>query len=70
MRFQMHGPAETAMWLLVQHYTGRVGYKSTVKSEGLAADPPVIDCSGWVGLLLAQGMQADNEAAGHGVQHR
>lgn len=59
--------AETAMWQLVQRYTGRVGYKRTVKSEGLATDPPVIDCSGWVGLLLMEAMQAENEAAGRAV---
>lgn len=67
MHFPTHRAAESAMWLLVQRYTGRVGYKSTVKSEGLAAEPPLIDCSGWVGLLLTQGMRADNEATGHAV---
>ena len=42
MQFRTHRAAESAMWLLVQRYTGRVGYKSTVKSEGLVADPPII----------------------------
>ena len=59
--------AETAMWQLVRRYTGRVGYRRTAKDEGLAADPPVIDCSGWVGLLLTKAMQAENEAAGRAV---
>ena len=52
------------MWQLVERYTGRVGYKRAVKSEGLAAGEPVIDCSGWVGVLLNEAMQAENEAAG------
>jgi hypothetical protein len=55
------------MWRLVQRYTDRAGYKRRVKSEGLAADPPVIDCSGWVGLLLKEAMEAENEAAGRAV---
>ncbi|WP_322029525.1 hypothetical protein [Paraburkholderia sp. J76] len=59
--------AERTMWELVQTYTGRVGYQRGVKSEGLSADPPVIDCSGWTRLLLANAMQAENEAAGHPV---
>jgi hypothetical protein len=56
--------AETAMWHFVQMWTGRVGYERGVKSEGLSMTPPVIDCSGWVGLLLLRAMQAENEAAG------
>ncbi|KKB64387.1 hypothetical protein WM40_05540 [Robbsia andropogonis] len=52
------------MWQLVQLYTGRVGYQRGVKSEGLSADPPVIDCSGWTRLLLTKAMRAENEAAG------
>src|SRR5215216_3354494 len=67
MRFHPHRAAEATMWQLVQRYTGRVGYQSTVKSEGLSADPPVIDCSGGVGLLLTEAMQAENEAAGRAV---
>jgi hypothetical protein len=59
--------AERTMWELVQTYTGRVGYVRGMKSEGLMADPPAIDCSGWTGLLLTKAMQAENEAAGHAV---
>jgi len=59
--------AEAAMWQLVQRYTGRVGYRATVKAEGLAADPPVIDCSGWFGVLITAAMNAENEAAGRTV---
>jgi hypothetical protein len=55
---------EAAMWRLVGRYTGRVGYRRATKAEGLSADPPVIDCSGWVSVLLAQAMQAENAAAG------
>lgn len=59
--------AETTMWKLVQTYTGRVGYRRGVKAEGLLADPPVIDCSGWTVYLLTTAMQAQNEAAGFNV---
>jgi hypothetical protein len=59
--------AETAMWQLVQRYTGRAGYERGVKSEGLERAPLVIDCSGWTGLLLTRAMQAENEAAGRAV---
>ncbi|MFK4448730.1 hypothetical protein ABH944_008789 [Caballeronia udeis] len=55
---------EATMWRLVQRYTGQVGYQRGVKSEGLSANPPVIDCSGWTALLLTQAMQAENDAAG------
>ncbi len=58
---------ETTMWQLVQLYTGRVGYERGVKSEGLSANPPVIDCSGWTRLLLTKAMRAENEAAGRTV---
>ena len=58
---------EAVMWRLVQRHTGQVGYQRGVKSEGLSATPPVIDCSGWTALLLAQAMQAENEAAGRDV---
>jgi hypothetical protein len=57
----------TAMWALVDRYTGRVGYKGGVKASGLDADPPVIDCSGWVALLLSAGMEAANRAADSGL---
>jgi hypothetical protein len=53
-----------AMWRLVQRYTGRVGYKGGIKQEGLEASPPVIDCSGWVALLLSSGMRAANYSSG------
>jgi hypothetical protein len=56
--------AGAAMWRLVQRYTGRVGYKGGTKQEGLEANPPVIDCSGWVGLLLSSGMRAANYSSG------
>ncbi|QUS41918.1 hypothetical protein RPMA_26090 [Tardiphaga alba] len=51
------------MWALVERYTGKVGYKGAVKAEGLSFEPPVIDCSGWAGLLLTSAMQAANHAA-------
>ncbi|MEX3953104.1 hypothetical protein AB4Y40_35815 [Paraburkholderia sp. EG287B] len=59
--------AERTMWGLVETYTGRVGYQRGMKSEGLSAEPPVIDCSGWTRLLLTKAMQAENEAAGREV---
>lgn len=49
-----------AMWALVDRYTGKVGYSQGIKATGLEASPPVIDCSGWAGLLLVTGMQAAN----------
>ncbi len=49
-----------AMWALVDRHTGRVGYRGGAKALGLDADPPVIDCSGWVALLLCAGMEAAN----------
>ena len=52
------------MWILVDQYTGQVGYKGGVKANGLNADPPVIDCSGWVALLLSAGMKAANRTVG------
>ncbi|MFM0206669.1 hypothetical protein PQQ96_04615 [Paraburkholderia sediminicola] len=55
---------EAAMWRLVQRYTGRVGYRRGVKSEGLSANPPVIDCSGWTALLLTQALQTEGRPAG------
>jgi len=51
------------MWRLVEQYTGKVGYQRGVKAEGLAADPPVIDCSGWSRVLLSAAMKAENDAA-------
>ncbi|WP_143325696.1 hypothetical protein [Caballeronia sordidicola] len=59
--------AEKTMWKLVQTYTGRVAYQRGIKSEGLSADPPTIDCSGWTALLLTTAMQAQNEAAGRRI---
>jgi hypothetical protein len=53
--------AGVAMWNLVERYTGNVGYRGGVKAEGLVAIPPVIDCSGWVSLLLSTGMKAVND---------
>ena len=55
--------AEKVMWQLVQQFTGQVGYQRGVKSEGLTMTPPVIDCSGWTGLLLVRAMQAENDVA-------
>jgi len=55
------------MWQLVERYTGRVGYKGGVKAEGLSADPPVIDCSGWVSLLLSTAMESINGGCGRNV---
>ena len=57
--------AGAAMWELVQHYTGKVSYKLGAKSDALICNPPVIDCSGWVALLLTAAMSAasQNEAA-------
>ena len=52
------------MWRLVEQYTGRVGYYRGTKAAGLDASPPVIDCSGWVGLLLTSAMNAQNADAG------
>jgi hypothetical protein len=59
--------AEATMWQLVQRHTGQVGYQRGVKAEGLSATPAVIDCSGWVALLLNEAMQAENDAASHPV---
>jgi len=56
--------AEAAMWRLVQRYTGKAGYRHPVKAEGLTADPPVIDCSGWTALLLTEAVAAANAASG------
>ncbi|HEY2023519.1 hypothetical protein [Paraburkholderia sp.] len=56
--------AEATMWQLVQRHTGQVGYRRGVKAEGLSATPAVIDCSGWVALLLNEAMRAKNDAAG------
>ncbi|WP_279358741.1 hypothetical protein [Methylobacterium indicum] len=56
--------AGAAMWALVERYTGHVSYKRGAKASGLHEDPPVIDCSGWTGLLLSAGMAAANREAG------
>jgi hypothetical protein len=55
------------MWTLVQRHTGRVGYERGVKSEGLIADPPVIDCSGWSRVLLQTAMEAENAGSSQTV---
>jgi hypothetical protein len=57
------GASGAAMWTLVTHYTGRVGYGGGVKEIGLKSDPPVIDCSGWAALLLSAGMRAANRVS-------
>lgn len=59
--------AEATMWRLAQRYTGRVSYRRGVKAEGLSMTPPVIDCSGWVSVLLTQAMRAENESAGRTI---
>jgi hypothetical protein len=51
------------MWTLVDRYTGHVRYRGGIKATGLDANPPVIDCSGWVAFLLASGMKAANSLA-------
>ncbi len=56
--------AGSAMWDLVDRYTGQVGYKGGAKADKLQTSPPVVDCSGWTALLLATGMQAANAVAG------
>ena len=55
------------MWALVRQYTGRTGYQRGVKGPGLQGDSPVIDCSGWVGLLLTEAMRAQNASAHRNV---
>jgi hypothetical protein len=59
--------ARQRMWELVEQYTDRVGYRRGTKAPGLEASPPVIDCSGWVGVLLTAGMHAQNRAAGRDI---
>jgi hypothetical protein len=59
--------ARQRMWELVEQYTDRVGYRRGTKAPGLDASPPVIDCSGWVGVLLTAGMHAQNRAAGQDI---
>jgi hypothetical protein len=59
--------AEDRMWALVRQYTGRTGYQRGTKSSGLQTDSAVIDCSGWVGLLLTEAMKAQNGSAGANV---
>ncbi len=66
-RSHIFSVAELAMWTLVQRYTGRVGYERGVKSEGLLADPPFIDCSGWSRVLLQSAMEAENAASSQPV---
>ena len=67
MSFQAAEAAEATMWQLVRRYTGCVGYRRGVKFEGLSANPPVIDCSGWTALLLSRALQAENDAAARAV---
>jgi hypothetical protein len=59
--------AEGRMWDLVQYYTGRVGYLLGAKAASLNGKPPVIDCSGWVALLLTSAMNAQNTDAGEDI---
>jgi hypothetical protein len=59
--------AQHRMWELVERYSYRVGYRRGTKAEGLAACPPVIDCSGWVGVLLTEAMRAENRANGKNI---
>ena len=59
--------AGDAMWALVDRYTGLVRYKGGTKAAGLAAEPPVIDCSGRAALLLSSGMKAVTSSAGKAV---
>jgi hypothetical protein len=53
----------TALWQLVDRYVGKVAYKGAVKADGLALDPPVIDCSGWAALLITSAMKALDDAS-------
>jgi hypothetical protein len=59
--------AEDRMWALVRQYTDRTGYQRGVKASGLQGDRPLIDCSGWVALLLTEAMRAQNVSAGENV---
>jgi hypothetical protein len=59
--------ADARIWELVVQHTGRVGYHRGTKAAGLDASPPVIDCSGWVGLLLSSAMKAQNAHAGKDI---
>ncbi len=55
--------AEKRMWELIERNTGRVGYERGAKAASLDTTPPLIDCSGWVALLLSEAMTATNEDA-------
>jgi hypothetical protein len=59
--------AQRRLWELVERYSYRVCYRRGTKAEGLAASPPVIDCSGWVGFLLTAAMNAQNSASGEDI---
>lgn len=59
--------AEGRMWELIQQYTNRVGYRRGAKASSLGDDPPVIDCSGWVALMLTEAMKAQNTDAGEEI---
>lgn len=59
--------AEDRMGALIEQYTNRVGYERGAKAVSLGATPPVVDCSGWVALLLRQAMKAQNDDAGEAI---
>jgi hypothetical protein len=59
--------AERRIWQLIETWTDRVGYQRGIKAAGLEASPPVIDCSGWVGVLLTSAMTAQNDDAGKNI---
>jgi hypothetical protein len=56
--------AERRIWALAQAHDGKTGYRRGAKAAALAEEPPVIDCSGWVALLLTEAMRAQNAEAG------
>jgi hypothetical protein len=58
---------EDRMWALIRQYTGRTAYERGVKGAGLGRATPVIDCSGWVALLLTEAMTAQNASAGEDI---
>jgi hypothetical protein len=59
--------AERRIWQLIETWTDRAGYQRGIKAAGLEASPPVIDCSGWVGVLLTSAMTAQNDDAGENI---
>ena len=60
MQTEALNAAGVAMWRLVERYTGRVGYRFGAKTAALEETPAVIDCSGWVKVLLTEAMNAVN----------